>query len=436
MLALPVLGENILAMFVGWSDSIIAGRFLVEERYLAAAGACGYLLWLIESFAALISTGCQAIVSRLVGADKVDQANRIVVQGLLLAIALGLGLRSMVLHGAGAMIDLLNLESDAKALAVTYLHVVAQSCPFLMMLMVGVTCLRAAGHTLAGMLVMTVVNIINIVASWLLTCGVGRFEGWGWYGIAAGTALSFTVGGLVTLAWLARGYRNLRIPIEPPVPDLPSFRRILRIGIPGAANSLGMVACHLWFLSIIGQLGNTAMAAHIVAIRCESLGWLTADAFAIASATLIGQSLGAQRVDLARLYGWLAFVLGGVGMTLLGAAFFLAAHGMVRLFVDPSQTEVIALGVPVLKLVAFAMPAQAASIILTGAMRGAGDTRWPLLYNTVGLLMVRIPLAYALTGWLPWGLFGAWIAMFVDLYARGFAAAARYLAAGWTRIEV
>lgn len=435
-LALPVLAENVLAMFVGWSDAILTGRILVEERYLAAAGACSYLIWLIESFAALVSTGCQAIVARLVGADRVDEANHIVVQSLLLAFVLGLVLRLLVIFGAESVVTALNLETQAKELAVVYLRIVADCCPFMMLMMVGTMCLRAAGHTFAGMLIMSTVNIVNIALSWALTCGVGPIEGWGWPGVATGTAISFGVGGLITLAWLIRGYKDLRIPVAVPKPDPASFSRILKIGIPGAANSLGMVLCHLWFLSIIGKLGTTAMAAHIVAIRCESLSWLTADAFAIAAATLIGQSLGARRLDLARLYGWLSCLLGGLGMSFLGIIFFTAAYPMFWLFVDPSQTEVIELGVPVLRLVAFTMPGMAAAIIFTGAMRGAGDTRWPLIYNTVGLVTVRIPLAYALTDWMPWGLFGAWVAMFVDIYARGLAATWRYLAAGWTTIEV
>lgn len=435
-LALPVLAENLLAMFVGWSDSILTGRILAEERYLAAVGASGYLLWLIESCATVISYGAQAIVARLVGSDRISDANRTVVQSLILGVGLGVLMLLLVFDQAETAVTWLNLESDAKALAVQYLHIIAYCCPFMMMMLVGTTCLRAAGHTFAGMIIMTTVNIVNIVASWLLTVGFGPISALGWKGIAAGTSTSFVVGGLLTVAWLLRGYRNIRIPFETPKPDTSVFARILRIGIPGAMNSVGMVVCQLWFISIIGKLGNTAMAAHIVAIRCESLGWLAADAFAIAAATLVGQSLGAQRVDLARLYGWLSFLLGCLCVCAWGVCMFLGARLMFSLFVVPSEADVIRLGIPLLRLVSFAMPALAACTIFTGAVRGAGDTRWPLIYTTGGMLLVRLPLAYLLVDYVGLGVYGAWLAMFADLYARGIASAARYLAAGWTRIEV
>src|SRR5439155_26519362 len=119
-------------------------------------------------------------------------------------------------------------------------------------------------------------------------------------------------------------------------------------------------------------------------------------------------------------------------MTAMGLVFFMFAPQMFQLFCPkPEQAPIIELGVPVLRLVAFAMPLLASTIVFTNALRGAGDTRVPVLFTWVGFFAVRIPLAYLLAfprldlgplGTLPGfglGLFGTWLAMFADRLVRG-----------------
>lgn len=436
-LALPVLGQNLLGMFVGWSDAILAGQILVEEKYLAAGAVVSYLLWLIQSFSALIATGSEAMVARMIGAGDRRSANETVLQSLLLAVGLGALVGLGVFFFADRAAAWMALAGDSRLLAADYLRIIAVCCVPMMVLLVGVDCLRAAGHTLPGMWILSTVNLVNMGASWLLTLGVGPIAPMGWRGIAAGTSLGFGVGGILTLWLLFRGHAELRLPRQFPWPEFTYHRRLLRIGIPGAANSLAVVFFHLWFVSIISGLGNSAVAAHGVAIRCESLSWLSAEAFAIAASTLVGQSLGARRPDLARRYGWASTLWGVIFLSVLGAIFYFAAPWLFAIFVRGQQSSVLEQGIPVLRLVAFGMPSLAAAIVLSGALRGAGDTRGPLVYNTAGLLFVRIPLAYALTGLVvSLGLYGAWIAMLADLYARGLLAVLRFLAAGWTKIRV
>src|SRR5262249_52387536 len=145
--------------------------------------------------------------------------------------------------------------------------------------------------------------------------------------------------------------------------------------------------------------------------------------------------------------GWVAVGLGGGVMCLMGLTFFLLAPAMFRLF-NPyeEQRPVIEAGVPVLRLVAFAMPALACAIIFTSALRRAGDTRVPVLFTWVGIFGVRIPLAYLLTrasldlGPLGvvdgLGLFGAWLAMFADLWVRGLFFLARFASGRWKLVKV
>lgn len=436
-LAVPVLAQNFLGMFVGISDTLLAGRILGTDVYLAAAIVASYLLWLLECLGSLIYSGSNPIVARLLGAGKREEANEIAWQAVLLACALGAFLTAATWLLAAPMSKLMNLEGAARDAATLFLRIVAFSVVPMTILMVGTGLLRAAGHTVPAMWILLLVNVVNIAVSWALTVGIGPLPTMGFAGIATGTACAFGVGGLATIVLLWRGYREIRLPRTSWRLDPVIVARILRIGIPGAASSLLIVVCQLWFLAIIGKLGTEATAAHGVAIRCESLSWLCGDAFAIAAATLVGQSLGLLRPDLARRYAWRSFAIATAILTAWGFALFFGADGMARIFASSEVPVVREQAASVLRLIAFGMPALAASIVITGSLQGAGDTRGPFLYNTIGMLLFRIPLAYALTEWFfGLGLLGAWIAMVLDLYVRGLLSLARFLAGRWMKVEV
>ena len=184
-----------------------------------------------------------------------------------------------------------------------------------------------------------------------------------------------------------------------------------------------------------------ATAAHGVAIRCEAIAFLTISAFSVAASTLTGQYLGARRPDLAIRSARTAWWLGGTFLSLLGLMLYTQGGPMFQLFLAGRQDEVSREGVPVLRIVALAMPALATISVLNGTLNGAGDTRWPWAITMSGYLLIRIPLTYALIGPLEeggWGLGlrGAWMAMFADLYVRAFLVAGRFLHRGWTGTRV
>jgi Na+-driven multidrug efflux pump len=192
-----------------------------------------------------------------------------------------------------------------------------------------------------------------------------------------------------------------------------------------------------------------ASGAHGIALRLEALAYLSGGAFGTAAMALVGQNLGARQPGRAAQSGWVAFRLGCGIMCFMGAIFFALAPQMFTLFCPfPEQSPEVRDGVPVLRLVAFVMPALACTIIFTAALRGAGDTRVPLLFTWVGFLGVRIPLAHFLAleavdlgplgTWEGYGLglFGAWLAMFADILVRGGFFLARFAGGRWKTVRV
>jgi putative MATE family efflux protein len=300
-----------------------------------------------------------------------------------------------------------------------------------------------------GLVIMAIVNAVNVAVSWVLVLGPGPIPALGWQGIALGTMLGHLVGGLLVLVLLIRGRSGLRLQWRWLRPSGDLIRRLLNVGVPGGTDTLAIIFCHLWFVSVINQLGDLAAAAHGVAIRIESLAFLSGAAFQVAATTLAGQYLGAGDYRKAGRSVLMALLVGGSVMVTAGLIFFSCSLPLARLFVRADQVAVAHQAAPLLRIVAVAMPAFALTLILSGALRGAGDTRWPLVFNMVGFLGVRIPGAYWLalsqvpldgTGWAlgGWGLgvTGAWYAMATDLHVRAVLVVYRFWHGGWKRVKV
>jgi putative MATE family efflux protein len=401
--------------------------------YQSAQTTAGYLSWFLSSFTVLVAVGATAVVARHVGAGEWEMANRAAHQALLLAALFGLAGSIAGLIGVDWLVWALQLRGLAAEYAAAYLRPIFLALTWQMIESVGLACLAGAGDTLTGMWVLSGVAIINLPLSWAFCLGWGPFPELGFVGIAVGTACSQVLGSLAVLGVLTRGRAGLRLQRRFWHLDRELMGRILRVSVPAGVDSLSVVVWQLWFLSIVNRLGLAASAAHGIAIQWEALGYLSGGAFASAAMTMVGQSLGAGSPQRARQAGWVAFAWGCAVMCLMGVVFYTLAEPMFRLFCPyPEQEPIIRAGVPVLRLIAYAMPVLASCIIFTGALRGAGDTRVPVLFTWVGFLGVRIPLAYWFTGphW-QLGLLGAWYAMVSDLVVRGIAFLVRFARGRW-----
>ncbi len=439
-LGAPVLVEQALLYLIGLSDTFVTGRFLGEEQ-LAAVTVTSYLIWVAGALLTIVSVGATALVARFIGSGKPREANKTCGQAFVLAWIVGFSLMIGGYLSAERVVGLLNLSGTSAREAVVFIKIVLAVTPLVACIAAGVACLRGVGDTKTGMYVMILVNALNALFTWVLALGIGPFPRLGFAGVAAGTAIAEAVGGVLVLAILIRGRSGLQLRWETIIPRLGELRRIMRISVPAAGESLTNISCQLWFIGLINRLGSTATAAHGVAIRCESLAFLALAAFAVPASTLTGQYLGARRPDLATRAARTAWLMGVIAISLFGAILYVEAEPMFQLFLGGRKPAVALAGVPVLRIVIFAFPALATINILNGALRGAGDTRWPWGIVVFGYFAVRIPLTYLMAspladGGLGWGLVGAWYAMFVDLCVRGALVAARFLHGGWRSAKV
>jgi putative MATE family efflux protein len=448
-LALPVLAGHILDMFVGFTDTWLTGNYLATAQHLAAMNTVAYLLWLMVSLFSLVSIGTTALVARLVGAEDWRLARHTANQALFLGVLFCGAPVVLVAVMGRPLVTSLGLEDEAGALALRYLWIVLPAVPAIMLEQVGVAALRGAGDTVTGMVAMIVTNAVDMFASFALVRGLGPIPALGWDGLAIGTTIGYYSGGAIILWRLWRGREGLKIERDLLRPDSVLIRRLLRISLPGGFDILAMIGCHLLFVRIVNALGNMPAAAHGIAIKIESLSFMPGAAFQIAAATMVGQLLGARESRRAAHTILVACVTVAAIMCTIGAVLFTTADWIGGLFVSAEQARIGAEAAALVRIVCFAQPGLAILMVLTGAMRGAGDTRWPLAFTFVGFVLVRIPLGVVLawsaidlpiTGTevtlLDWGVRGAWYAMVIDLYIRCAMAIGRFLHGGWKRIEV
>ncbi len=452
-LALPVLGQQGLQFVVSLSDRYLAGHIHDVPNLPALQAAqttAHYLAWFIICYNVFVTVGSTALVARFTGAGDRELANAVTHQSLLLAILFGTaGMLWGICGGIPLLVALLQQHGDAAEYAIGFLQPLFLMFIFQMIETAGIACLVGVGDTRTGLWVLGGVAVLNVPLAWGFCRGLAGLPALGFVGIAVGTALSHVVGALAVLAVLAHGRFGLKLSWREFRPRIDLMRRLLRVSVPAGFDSMSVVVGQLWFLGIINGLGTDESAAHGIALVWEALGYLSGAAFGTAAMTLVGQNLGAGRPEQAIKAGWRAFGLAAIVMSIMGAIFFTFAPEMFRLFCpQPEQQSIIIAGVPVLRLVSFTMPCLAATIVFTNALRGAGDTRVPVLFTWIGFFVVRIPLAYFLTrsvvslgplgDWpaLELGLLGAWWAMFADLIIRGLFFFYRFAQGTWTRQKV
>ncbi|MGQ9766170.1 MAG: MATE family efflux transporter [Anaerolineae bacterium] len=429
-LALPAVGEQLLNMAVGLIDTFMVGHLGASS--VAAVGLANQAIMLATTFFAAIATGVTALVARHTGARESEGANRILHQGYLLGLLLGVAATGAALMLAEPIITALRAPADVIAPGTAYLRIASTIFISAAWLFIGNAALRGAGDTRSPMLIMLVVNVVNIVVAYLFIYGPGPFPALGVSGSALGAAAGRGAGGLLVTYLLWRGRANLKLRLAALIPDMTQIKRIANIGLPAGAEMLMMRLGMTVYVTTVAALGTKAYAAHQLALQGESLAFMPGFGFAVAATTLVGQGLGAKDPARARADAYLAQRMAIVLMSTMGVLFFLFAGPIIDIFIN--DPEVVQLGIWPLRLVAFSQPALATMMVLAGGLRGAGDTRATLGITAAGLWLVRLPLAFWLTGAL--GLVGAWIAMGVDLQCRGLGMWLRFRSGRWAEIRV
>lgn len=436
-LALPVLAEQILNTLVGLVDVFLAGQ--ISATATSAVGVAAYVTWLVSMLVMLVGIGASALIARTEGAGHHSEANHFANQAISLAAIFGIGIAIANFLAAPLFARAFNMNGEAFEVTVTYLRIESLGHFFHSITIVASASFRGIGRMKIPMVVFALMNLMNVVCSVTFMYGLGPAPRLGVNGIVTGTVFAQIVGACTIVAILAQGKAGLQLHLRDMMIRLQSAARIMRIGFPAAVDGAVMWTGQFIFLLIIARLapnplGEAYLAAHIIAVRFEAFTYLPAVAWGAAVSTMIGQSLGAGDTKRAIHAGNEGVLQCASLACLLGLSYFMGAEIIYRVMsTDPLVQEV---GTKPFRFLAILQPLLATSIVYIAGLRGAGDTRYPLLFSIFGAFFIRVPLGYTFGILLEGGLIGAWVGMFGDMIWRALAAVVRYHRGRWIHTKV
>lgn len=431
-LAWPVIFSFSIESFVGLVDMLMVGR--LGPTAVAGVGVGVQILGAVDSAMFAIGTGTLAIVARHIGAGERSAAEETLRQSILTAVVLALVAILPVLVWAPALIGAFRVDPAVIVAATPFLRILMLAVPPASVLFVIVSSLRGAGDTRTPLAIGGVVGVVNVAAAYLLIFGRLGLPALGVAGAATATAVAFAVGAALGIALLLRGGLVMRLRFRPFRLHGDIVRRVLRIGYPAALEHLLMQIGFFLYIVFAAHHGTAPVAAYFIGVRILALSFLPGLGLAAAAATMIGQNLGARRPGEAERSGWAALWLAMSLMTACGLVIVAAARPIARLFVD--DPEVIADAVSFIRVLGGLQPLMAIDFTLAGALRGAGDTRFPLVAVFLGFYVCRLGFAYVATFVLALGVVWLWLALVGDYLVRSLLKLWRFRSGAWKLARV
>ena len=432
-LAWPAVVEQLLIQLFNMVDMMMVGG--VGPAAIAAIGLTNQPIFLAMAAFMALNVGTTAVVARFIGAGDQEEANTAARQSLIIIGLLGV-IATIVLHTfAEPLVLFMGAKEDSIGYAVTYIRVIALGFVPQTIGMSITAVLRGAGDTRTPMKYNIIANVINVVGNFLLINGYFGFPRWEVFGAALATTISRVVGMILALYAVSSGKSVLRVSWKEkftPRPDL--IVRVARVGAPAMLEQLIMRFGMVTFTRVVSGLGTLVYAAHQIGMNIVGLSFTPGIGFGMAATSFVGRSLGRKRPDWAETYGWQTRLIGNMVAAFMGVVFFFGGGLLASLYTD--DPEVIKNAATVLKIIALVQPLQSTQFILAGALRGAGDTRWPLLSTLVGIAFVRVVLAKLFVNVFTWGLVGAWLAMAIDQCTRSAFIYFRYRSGRWKTVKV
>jgi putative MATE family efflux protein len=396
----------------------------------AAVGAAWQFMFLLFPVWRSLAIGTMAHVSRRMGEGRIQAAADVTRQSLIVGAIAGVGFGVVFVFFSVPLLRILGASDQVIAVGAPVLSLVGAGSAFQTVWFIGVSAMRAAGDSRTPMwlAVLSAVLSVPLAFFFIEIAQVGPIGAA--YASLADTAVICAI--VIALLWIGRA--DLRIGGGSWRIDVPTVRSIFSISLPSAAESAMFSLGILALSGFAFRLGTNSSAAHQIVNQVEAFSFLPCIAFSGAASALVGQALGMGDPHRATRSGWAAVRMAVLWSSVAGIAFMAVPQLLLGVFTN--DAGVVEAGVASLAIVGFAQPAQAAIFTLGGALRGAGDTRFPLIATVVNWFVVRLPLAYVLAFPLGLGLTGVWAGVAADYFVRAGLLAWRFNSGAWQRVRV
>ena len=404
--ALPLLVGNLLQQFYNITDSIIVGQFLGKEA-LAAVSASFFIYYFIISLVIGVGSGTTVVISQLFGAKQYQKVQLAFSSFFIFMLVGGIILSIAGIIFAEPVFRLTNTPEEVIPQAVAYFRIYIGGTFLFVTFNSIISILRGVGESVRPMLFILITTVLNIAFDLLF---ILVFK-WGIEGAARATVVSQGIGMCIALAYVNNTHPLLSIKKQDMLFDWKLFKESLKIGLPTSVQQCAIALGLIALLGIVNSFGTNTLTAYGAAGKIDTIITQAVLTLSGALAAFCGQNIGAGRLD--RVKKGVQFTMyTNIALGLLTfAAVYLFGNEMMRIFTK--DIDVVAIGKEYLLIIGGFFIVHGALNVYNGALRGAGDTLFPMITSLVCLWLIRIPLAYYLSSWL--GRNGIWWAIGISI---------------------
>ena len=434
-IALPSLVELVLTSLTSMADQIMVGRLpgQLGVQALSAVGLCMNPKFILMTALMAINTGTTAVVARYRGMGNQEKANQTFKQSLIFNIFLSAIMMVIGVVFARELIGLIagnGISETTVEYAVTYFRIQMYGFIPLMMTNTVTSTLRAIGDSKMPMVYNTIANVVNLFFNYGLIYGKLGMPEMDVAGASLATVIGQCVAFVIAMYIMFSKKRYVYIDFKEKTGyNKTIMSNVLGIGLPSMLEQLCLRIGIIIYSRIVASLGDISYATHMVCMNIQSLTFMSGMAFQNSATTLMGQSLGRRRLDMADNYTRMTRNISFWISCLIGVVLALFGGQIVNIY--NSTPEIVEMGGKLLAIVAITQPFQSSQFVTTGALRGAGDTKYPAVVIFICTLIVRSVLGYIFVIQLDMGLIGAWFAIVVDQLLKTAMIFARYNTGKW-----
>ena len=380
----PIVLGTFFQQLYNTADAIIVGKAVGKEALAAVGGSTGTLINLLVGFFVGLASGASVIIAQLFGARRAQDVSRAVHTTIALALSSGALLTAVGLLCAGGILELMGTPQEVMAYALPYLNIYFLGMIPQLVYNIGSGVLRAVGDSRRPMLFLICAALTNIVLDILLVLGLNL----GVRGAAIATVLSQVVSAVLILVSLCHAQPVYRLHFRRIRFHGDMLARIVRIGLPAGLQSVMYSLSNMIIQASVNGFGTDVMAAWTAYGKIDGLYWMMISAFGVSITTFAGQNFGARRYD--RMRRSVRVCLGmAAGVTVFMSALILTVgRPMLGMFTD--DAHVVETGMSIIRLIVPTWITYLCIEILSGAMRGAGDSLMPTLMTLTGVCLMRV----------------------------------------------
>lgn len=431
--AWPSVLESFFVCLAGVVDTIMVGS--LGSYAIAAVGLTIQPKFLGLALFISLNTAVSAIVARRRGEEDRESANRVMKMLLIFTILLTLLISAVFLVFADPIIRMVGSQPDTHEYAVEYLRIIMGGLVFSTVSLVLNAAQRGAGNTRIAMTTNLISNGVNVIFNYLLIGGNFGFPALGIRGAAIATVLGTVCACALSVRSVLHkdGFVYLGA-VKGWIADKANIKSLLNVGSSAFVEQICMRIGFLLFSMTVAHLGTTELAAHQIGGNMMSMSFSIGDGFSVASVTLIGQSLGRRRPDMAKIYGNVCQKCGLLCAVVISTVYFFFGKDIFLLYT--SEQVILDYGVMIMRILSVILFFQIEQVVQFGCLRGAGDTKFTAFVSLISVACIRPGLSWLLCYPAGLGLMGAWLGTLADQVVRFLMSFVRFRKGNWTKLRL